>query len=96
MESIIGEMRAATSSGRPPPQSVSSVEERELTENECGIGSDGSGIRGGDSRHNRRHEVEVNASGIQELAWNDDEGTDGMGALTFAAEANGGFFGIRI
>lgn len=40
--------------------------------------------------------VLVNAKDVQELAWNDDDATDGMGAVVFAEEEDCGFFGMLI
>ena len=50
----------------------------------------------GPSQQSPRRGVLVNAEDVQELAWNDDEATDGMGAVVFAEEEDCGFFGMSI
>ena len=45
-------------------------------------------------RHDRTRGILVNAEDLQEMAWDDDNTTERMGAVTFAKEGESGFFGM--
>ena len=86
MESAMNALTSGEFSDLTPADSVANKQPRQLPSDD--------GNRA--FQQNPRREVLVNAEDVQELAWNDDEATDGKGAVVFAEGTDCGFFGMCV